>query len=298
MTSGAENSLVEAGSALERLFTGAAWTEGPVWLPESHCVRFSDIPNDRTLLYDAATGVTSVAREPAGYANGRTLDRAGRVVQCSHGRRAVEFDVDDGPPRTIVDRWRQRRFNSPNDVVVAADGSVWFTDPPYGIHSSGREGHPGEPEYDGCFVFRCEPATGAVGPVVTDMTHPNGLAFSPDESALYVADSARLWIEDGPHHVRRYPVAGPEVVGEGEVFAEIEHGVPDGLRVDVLGRLWVSAADGLHVFGPDGAHLTHVPVPEVVGNLCFGGADGSDLYITASTSLYRIRTTTRPAPPA
>lgn len=294
MTHEATSSLVVAGAVLEHLYRGAAWTEGPVWLAESHRIRFSDIPNDRILEFDAASGSTSVFRRSVGYANGRTLDRSGRVVECSHGRRAVELADRDGTPRTIVDRWENHRFNSPNDVVVASDGAVWFTDPPYGIHSSGREGYPGEPEYEGCFVFRHDPATGTTRPVITDMTHPNGLAFSPDESVLYVADSGRLWIDDGPHHVRRYRVSGAEV-GEGEVFAVVEHGVPDGMRVDEHGRLWVAAADGVHVLRPDGTPAGFVPVPEVVGNLCFGGPDGHDLYITASTSLYRIRTTTRSA---
>ena len=168
---------------LERLASDTQWSEGPVWLAETRSIRWSDIPNNRILEWHSATGETEVFREDAEFANGRTLDRHGRVVQCSHGRRAVERETPDGQ-QTVVDRWTGGRFNSPNDLVVASDGSIWFTDPPYGLHPSGREGRPGEQDYDGCYVFRWDPTTEEATPVVTDMVHPNGIAFSPDESAL------------------------------------------------------------------------------------------------------------------
>jgi gluconolactonase len=266
---------------LEKLWTGAEWVEGPLWLPQSQSVRFSDIPNNRILEFDRASGETRVHRTDVEYTNGRILDLEGRVVQCSHGRRALEREVD-GEVEVLVDRWAGGRFNSPNDVVVASDGAMWFTDPPYGIQESGREGHPGEQEYGGCFVFRFDPASAVATPVITDMVHPNGLAFSPDESLLYVADTG------GPkvRHIRVYDVA----TGEGRVFVETS-GTPDGFRVDTAGRIWTSSSKAVQVFAPDGELLLTLPVPEVVSNVCFGGPDGTELYLTGSTSLYRIRTT-------
>lgn len=274
-------SLLAEDARVEQLWTGAEWTEGPLWVPSRRVVLFSDIPNDRVLAYDAATGETAVDRQPAGYQNGRTLDADGSIVHCSHGGRRVEREVD-GALETIADGFDGVRLNSPNDVVVARDGSVWFTDPPYGIDDSGREGHPGDEEYGGCFVFRLDPATGDLRPVVTDMEHPNGLAFSRDETVLYVADTG------APQHVRAYDVTdgGCE---NGRVLLTVPEGAVDGLRVDAADRLWCSAGDGVHVFSAEGEHLEHVPVPEVVSNLCFGGDALDELYITGTTSLYRVR---------
>jgi gluconolactonase len=277
---------------LEKLYTGAVWSEGPVWLPESQSLRWSDIPNNRILEYATATGETRVHREDVEFTNGRTLDLQGRVVQCSHGRRSVEREVD-GVPTTIVDRFDGRRFNSPNDVVVASDGSIWFTDPPYGILSD-VEGHRAEQEYDGCFVFRFDEVSGKVTAVITDMVHPNGLAFSPDERVLYVADTGRLVDRDAPGHIRAYDVIDGACANP-RLFAEVRPGVADGFRVDAEGRVWTSSEDSVQVFAPDGELLERIPVPEKVGNLCFGGPDGRNLYVVASTSLYRIRTTTRAA---
>jgi gluconolactonase len=280
--------LLAPGAVLETLYTGTEWAEGPVWLPDRGRLRWSDIPNDRILEYDAASGETAVHRSAVEYTNGRTLGLDGSVVQCSHGLRRVEVERD-GEVVPLVDAWDGHRLNSPNDVVVASDGGVWFTDPPYGIHPSEREGHAGEPEYGGCFVFRFDPGTGRLSAVITDMEHPNGLAFSPDERRLYVADT-----HDDARHIRVYDIEGEHASG-GRVFAAPDPGPCDGLRVDVEGRVWSSSEDGIHVLSPDGDLLARIPVPERVANLCFGGDDGTDLYITASTSLYRIRTTTRQA---
>lgn len=282
--------IVEPGAEIERLFTGAVWSEGPVWLPALASVRWSDIPNNRILQFDTATGETSVYREPAEFANGRTLDLNGHVVECSHGRRSVERDVD-GVITTIVDGFEGHRLNSPNDVVVASDGAIWFTDPPYGILESGREGHPGEKEYGACYVFRFDETTGQLTAVVTDMLHPNGLAFSPDESLLYVADTSFGDFEGGKSHIRVYDVVDGGCVN-GRVFAEVAPPVPDGFRVDAEGRVWTSTGDSVLVLSPDGEEVGRIPMPERVSNVCFGGPDGRDLYITASASLYRIRTTT------
>ena len=273
-------------ASLERLWTGATWSEGPAWIPTTARLRWSDVVGDRILEFDATTGEVSEYARAVEYVNGRTLDLDGEVVQCSHGLRRVERDVG-GTVSPIVDRFEGRRFNSPNDVVVASDGAIWFTDPPYGLGADGREGHPGEQEYGGCFVFRFDERRGELSAQVTDMVHPNGLAFSPDESLLYVADTS------GPLDIRVYDMAGGRVsTGSGRSFAAVRPGASDGFRVDVEGRIWTSSGDSVQVLGTDGAVLAKFPVPETVANVCFGGADGHDLYITATTSLYRLRTTT------
>lgn len=286
----APGALLAPGAALERLASGTEWGEGPVWLPDAQRVRWSDIPNNRILEWDQATGATSVFREGAEYANGRTLDLEGRVVQCSHGRRGIEREGADGP-ELLVDRWSGGRFNSPNDLAVASDGAIWFTDPPYGLHPSGREGRPGPQDYDGCFVFRWDPQTGDARPVITDLVHPNGIAFSPDEARIYVSDTG--FHGDAPEamHIRAYPIEGGQV-GPGEFFAAPPAGASDGLTVDRDGRVWTSAGDGVYVYAPDGTLVGHVPVPETVSNVAFGGDDGHDLFISAASSLYRIRTST------
>ena len=287
------SSLLAPGASLERLYTGTVWAEGPVWLPALRALRWSDIPNNRIMQYHADDGQTVVYREDVEFTNGRTLDLSGAVVQCSHGRRAVEREAD-GQVTVLVDRWQGKRLNSPNDVVVAADGSVWFTDPPYGIISN-REGRIADPEYGGCYVFRLDERRGELTAMITDMVEPNGLAFSPDERILYVSDTGVLRDSSAPRHIRAYDVIDGSCVN-GRIFAEITVGVSDGFRVDEQARVWTSSGDGVRVFTPDGEQLLHVPVPEKVANVCFGGPDGQDLYIAASTSLYRIRTSTRNAP--
>ncbi|WP_461174740.1 SMP-30/gluconolactonase/LRE family protein [Arthrobacter sp. Z1-9] len=278
---------------LERLSTGSAWAEGPLWVPSSRTVRWSDIPNDRILEFNPATGVTREYGLGVEFTNGRTLDLDGTVVQCSHGRRRVERDRG-GAVTGLVDSFQGRRLNSPNDVVIARDSSIWFTDPPYGILPGTKEGHEGEQEYGGCYVFRFEPASGTLTAVITDLVYPNGLAFSPDESVLYVTDTA------GPAHgvplrIVAYDVRGG-VCSRRTTAVELEEGhAADGLRVDLQGRIWTSAGEAVRVYSPSFDLLETFPVPERVSNLCFGGTDGQDLYITATTSLYRIRTTTRDA---
>ncbi|NYD24378.1 SMP-30/gluconolactonase/LRE family protein [Kineococcus aurantiacus] len=300
--------LLPAGAVLEHLGSGSTWAEGPVWLPAERAVVFSDIPGDRVLRWDESSGAgggLTVHRDGVEFTNGRTLDHRGRVVACSHGRRAIERTEADGTTHVLVDRFGDKRFNSPNDVVVASDGAVWFTDPPYGI-SVEVEGHEGSREYGDNFVFRLDPATGELRVVVTDVEEPNGLAFSPDESLLYVADtSAAPTPGNGTHRlIRVYDVLtgvrggrGPQavpsgpVVKNGRVFVEVDRGLADGFRVDTGGNVWTSNGDAVTVFAPDGTRLLEVVVGEVVANVCFGGADGTDLFVAASTSLYRLRTT-------
>jgi gluconolactonase len=292
------HALFDPDARVERLGGDAIWSEGPVYLPAEDAVIWSDIPNNRILRWNAATGVVSVSAESVEFTNGRTLDLQGRVVTCSHGRRAIERTEPDGDTHVLVDRWNGVKFNSPNDVVVKSDGSIWFTDPAYGIIQS-HEGHPGEREYDDHWVFRFDPATGTLDPVVLDVEEPNGLAFSPDETLLYVSDTSSGLGRDSRngHHIRVYDVFGGRRVKNGRVFAAIEPGVADGFRIDIAGNVWTSSADSVQIYSPDGVRLGAVPVPEVVANLCFGGPDGSTLFIAATTGLYRLPTRTRGASP-
>lgn len=288
--------LIDARYGLERLGGGATWSEGPLWLPGEDAVIWSDIPGNRILRWSAASGEVTVDRTDVEFTNGRTLDRQGRVVACSHGKRAVERTEPDGTTTVLVDRFGSARFNSPNDVVVASDDAIWFTDPPYGIILP-QEGHPGEREYGAHHVFRFVPGAGELTAVVVDVEEPNGLAFSPDERRLYVSDTSAALRTDGggQHCIRVYDVSSDWECRDGRVFAEIEPGVADGFRVDEHGNVWTSSGDSVQVYAPDGTRLGKVPVPEKVGNVCFGGPDGDELFIAASTGLYRVRTRTRGA---
>jgi gluconolactonase len=286
--------IVGHHSRLERLCTGARWSEGPVWMHEDDSVLWSDIPNNRMLRWSAADGMR-VWRENAEFTNGHTRDLDGTLLHCSHGLRAVYRTLPDGSAqRIVVDRWQGRRFNAPNDIVVKSDGTLWFTDPPYGLIIP-EEGYGGDSEIGDCLVFRHDPKTGAVD-VVTDLPiEPNGLAFSPDERRLYVSDtSAALGREaTGEHCLWVFDVVEGRRLENGRKFADVTPGVPDGFRVDVQGWIYTSSEDSVQVFHPDGALLGRIPVPEKVGNVTFGGTERDVLYIVASTSLYRIRLATR-----
>ncbi len=290
--------LIPEGAGLSKLASGATWAEGPVWLPDRRAVRFSDIPGNRVLEYFIDSETLEVYRTDAEFTNGRTLDLDGSVIECSHGRRAIERDVN-GTVTTVVDSWNGHRLNSPNDVVVKSDGTIWFTDPAYGI-SRPQEGHPGKEEYADHFVFRFNPDTQTVQPVVMDVVMPNGLAFSPDETILYVADSS----VDPPrraggaltgcgHSIHAYDIVDGLRAKNGRSFVEVSPGLPDGFRVDQSGNVWTSSLDSVQVFSPAGELLGRIPVPEKVSNLCFG--ENGMLFITASTSLYAIETTARDA---
>ena len=300
MTDLVPSALIEPGATLEKVAGGAVWTEGPVWIAASRTLRYSDIPNNRILQFAEDTGELSVYLDDADFTNGRTLDLDGSVIQCSHGGRSIERDRD-GVVEMVVAEWNGVRFNSPNDVVVKSDGTIWFTDPSYGIQRAG-EGHPGELEYGDHYVFRYDPRDASVTPVVIDVEMPNGLAFSPDESLLYVADSGisppdgvRPNDRPGGHSIHCYDVFGGRRCKNGREFVEINPGLPDGLRVDEDGNVWTSSRDSVQVFDPAGTPIARILVPETIANLCFGGNDGCTLYITATTSLYRIRTTARDA---
>jgi gluconolactonase len=234
------------------------------------------------LRYDETTGAVGVFRSPADYANGHTVDRQGRLISCEQGTRRVTRTEHDGTVTVLADRYDGKRFNSPNDVVEHSDGSIWFTDPSYGIDSD-YEGHKATSEIGACHVYRVAP-TGEVRVVADDFHKPNGLAFSLDERQLYIVDTQE-------RHIRRFDVAGGGTLSGGDVFATCDAGTFDGLRLDDRGRVWAAAHDGLHCFDPDGTLLGKLHLPEIVANLVFGGPRRNELYITASSSLYSLRVT-------
>lgn len=284
--------LLPHGTDLDKVFTGAIWSEGPCWIPSRKSLRWSDIPNNRILEYFPETRETKTYKSDVEFTNGRTLDLDGTVLQCSHGLRHIERDTD-GVVTTVIGKYDGVRFNSPNDIVVSRDGVIWFTDPPYGIIVE-IEGHPGVKEYEDCFVFAFDPKTQKLRPVVTDVEEPNGLAFSPNESILYVADTSVLFKATGNHHIRAYDMQDGRAKN-GRTLIDIKEGVIDGFRVDKEGNLWCSSEIGVQIFTPAGVHIGTIPTPEKVGNLAFGGDDGTDLFIAANTSLYHIKTSTQDA---
>lgn len=264
----------------ERLATGCRWVEGPVYFPAHRMLVWSDIPNDRMLRWDELTGNVSVFRQPAGYSNGNTLDRQGRLVTCEHGNRRVTRTEHDGSITVIADRYNGKRLNSPNDVVVKSDGSIWFTDPSYGIDSD-YEGYRAESEIGGRHVYRVDPVSGEVQLVADDFQQPNGLAFSLDESRLYIGDSE-------VSHIRVFDVNDDGKLSGGREFARCTVGVFDGIRLDSEGRIWVAAGDGVHCYHPDGTLIGKILIPETVANLTFGGPRRNRLFITATTSVYSV----------
>lgn len=266
---------------LKRLATGFDWTEGPVWFGDAGCLLFSDIPNNRIMRW-SEDGLTTY-RAPSNYANGHTRDRSGRLVSCEHGLRRVTRTEHDGSITVIADSYQGKRLNSPNDVVVKSDGSIWFTDPHYGIGTD-YEGFKSEQELP-CNVYRVDP-DGTMAAVLTDFACPNGLAFSPDESRLYVADTGRMFQSD-PQHIRVFDMTSGTPRG-GAVFHRITPGCADGIRCDTDGNLWSSAADGVHCLAPDGHLMGKILVPEIVSNICFGGRARHRLFITATTSVYSV----------
>ncbi|MEV7417447.1 SMP-30/gluconolactonase/LRE family protein [Streptomyces sp. NPDC089919] len=269
---------------LERLHDDNRWAEGPLYLPAWRQLIWSDIPNDRILRWDEATGTTGLFRSPAGHSNGNTLDREGRLITCEQGNRRVTRTEPDGSLTVIADRFEGKRLNSPNDAVVRSDGSVWFSDPDFGI-TSDYEGHRAPAEIGGCHVYRADPATGEVRLVADGFGGPNGLVFSPDESRLYVSDT-----REG--HIRVFDVREDGTLSDGEVFTAARPGGParfDNIRFDDEGRLWAAAmADGVHCYAPDGTLIGRIRVPEPVSNIAFGGPKLNRLFITATTSLYAL----------
>jgi gluconolactonase len=279
--------LVKTTARVEKLYEGCRWAEGPAYFPAGRYLVWSDIPNDRMLRFDEITGAVSVFRHPANYSNGNTVDREGRLVTCEHGGRRVTRTEHDGRITVIADRHDGKRLNSPNDVVVKSDGSVWFTDPTYGIDSH-YEGHKAESEIGASHLYRVDARTGECRIAGGDFVRPNGLAFSPDESRLYVSDTGASHVADGPRHIRVFTVGADGQLSGGEVFATSTAGKFDGFRFDDEGRLWTSAGDGVHCYTPDGTLIGKVLVPEITANVVFGGPKLNRLYVCATTSLYAV----------
>jgi gluconolactonase len=296
-------SILLGKSGLEKVCTGATWSEGPVWLDHSQTLLWSDIPNNRILSWNEEEGLR-VWRSPANFTNGHYLDLQGNLLHCSHGGRSIEkTDLQTGETITLVDRYLGKRLNSPNDLVVKSDGTIWFSDPPYGILSN-VEGYKAESEQEGNFVYRFDPINDELSVVCHTIEEPNGLAFSPDESKLYIADTSAALREDGSgnHHIKVFDVEQGRKLSNERLFAVVSPGLADGFRVDQQGWVYTSSADSIQIYHTDGTLLGKIRVPEKVSNCTFAtdrssNHKGETLYITASTSIYRIRLNTRGARP-
>ena len=282
-------------SAVERLWHGSRWGEGPVWLGDARCLLWSDIPNNRVLKWEEETGAVSLWQKPSNNANGHTRDRQGRILACEHaGRRVVRFEYD-GSTTVIADSYGGKRLNSPNDVVVKSDGSIWFTDPPFGLYAY-YEGIKNEPELPATNVYRVDGGSGEITLMTDEVNHPNGLAFSPDEKILYIVESRAE-----PRNILAFDVgADGRSLGPRRDFIRCESGQsPDGFRVDVEGNLWCGWGgltvefDGVRVFNKAGAPIGHIHLPERAANLCFGGRHRNRLFISAAQSLYALYVNTQ-----
>ena len=278
---------------IERIATGCRWAEGPVWFGDLRCLLWSDIPNNRMLRWDEETGATSVFRKPSNFANGHTRDRIGRLVSCEHGSRSVTRTEPDGAITVLAEGYRGKRLNSPNDVVVKSDGSVWFTDPVFGILGH-YEGHPATPELP-TNVYRVDPATREIVAVIEGLRNPNGLAFSPDERLLYVVECATT-----PRRILAYDLLeGGRSAGNPRVLVDAGPGTPDGFRCDVDGNLWCGwgmgsdELDGVRVFAPSGEAIGHIHLPERCSNVCFGGVKRNRLFMAASQGVYALYVNTQ-----
>jgi len=278
----------QGNAAVERLWTGARWAEGPVWFGDGRFLLFSDIPNNRILRWTEETGEVSVFRSPSNYANGNTRDRQGRLITCEHDSRRLSRTEYDGTVTALIDRYQGKRLNAPNDVVVHSNGGIWFTDPGYGILSD-YEGHVDRFELPPS-IYRLD--SEGVTVVADDFARPNGLCFSPDERRLYIVDTGQP--QGKPHPVRVFDVLDGRRLANGRQFCDMGNGGSDGIRCDVEGNVWASAGwggagyDGVHVFAPDGKLIGKIRLPEACANLCFGGAKRNRLFMTASQSLYAL----------
>ena len=274
---------VVAGGKAERLWTGGTWVEGPVWFDDWGHLIWSDIPNNRMLRWDEVDGRVTLFRQPALGANGNTQDRDGRLVTCEGSARRITRTEKDGGVTVLATGFQGKRFNAPNDVVVRSDGTIWFTDPSYG-----GPDYQGSLEMDGCHVYRLDPATGTVTRLTQDMVMPNGLAFSLDETELFVVDTGSSLGPGNPNHIRRFGVNSDATLSGGAVFCTSTAQAFDGIRFDAEHRLWCSESDGAHCYAMDGTLIGKVLLPEPAANLCFGGGAAGSLFITATTSLYRV----------
>ncbi|HEY1423567.1 MAG TPA: SMP-30/gluconolactonase/LRE family protein [Candidatus Acidoferrum sp.] len=279
-------------AAVERLWTGARWAEGPVWFGDGRYLLFSDIPNNRMMRWLEDTGEVSVFRSPSNYANGNYRDREGRLLTCEHDSRRLTRTEHDGTITVLMDRFQDKRLNAPNDLTVHSDGAIWFSDPGYGIMSN-YEGHKAAFELP-ANVYRLDPKTREVTVVAGDMDKPNGICFSPDEKKLYIVDTGTPKHPNDPHPIRVYDVEDGKRLKNGRLFANMAPGSSDGIRCDVDGNVWSAAGwagehfNGVHCFAPDGTLIGKIHLPETCANLCFGGAKKNRLFLAASKSLYAV----------
>jgi gluconolactonase len=276
--------LIDRDTEIQKHWTGCEWAEGPVYFPEGDYVLWSDVPNDRILKFDAHSRVTTVFREPCNNTNGHFRDQQGQLVSCEHAANRISRTAPDGSVTCLVDNWQGKRLNSPNDLVVKSDGTIWFTDPPYGILSD-REGNQRESELEGNFTYRFDPKSKELSIVDNVADRPNGLAFSPDETMLYLADTG------APRDITVFNVTkDAATLSNRRLFAKVRPGAADGLRVDERGNIWTSARDGVHCYSPNGSLLGKILIPEqATANLVFGDKDGKRIYICGDTSLYSVR---------
>lgn len=279
-------------AAVERLWTGARWAEGPVWFGDGRYLLFSDIPNNRMMRWLEDTGEVSVFRSPSNYANGNCRDREGRLLTCEHDSRRLTRTEHDGNITVLMDRYQDKKLNAPNDLAVHSDGAIWFSDPGYGIMSN-YEGHKAPFELP-ANVYRLDPKTREVSVVASDMDKPNGICFSPDEKKLYIVDTGAPKHASDPHPIRVYDVEDGKRLKNGRLFVNMAPGSSDGIRCDVDGNVWSAAGwagehfNGVHCFAPDGTLIGKIHLPETCANLCFGGAKKNRLFMAASQSLYAL----------
>jgi gluconolactonase len=290
---------VVLNAAVERLYTGTRWAEGPVWFGDGRYLLFSDIPNNRMLRWLEDTGEVTVFRNPSNYSNGNYRDREGRLLTCEHDSRRVTRTEHDGTITVLMDRFQGKLLNAPNDLAVHSDGAIWFTDPGYGIMSN-YEGHKAPFELP-TNVYRLDPNTREAKVVVSGMDKPNGICFSPDEKKLYIVDTGIPKNAGDPHPIRVYDVEGGVQLKNGRMFANMSPGLSDGIRCDVDGNVWSAAGwageafNGVHVFAPDGKLIAKIHIPETCANLCFGGTKKNRLFMAASQSLYALYVNTEGA---
>lgn len=284
-------------AAIERLWTGARWAEGPVWFGDGRFLLFSDIPNNTILRWTEETGKVSKFRSPSNYSNGNTRDRQGRLITCEHDTRRVTRTEPDGTIAVLIDKYQNKRLNAPNDVVVHSNGSIWFTDPGYGILSN-YEGHLDKFELP-TNVYRLDPSTGEIIVVSDEFVRPNGLCFSPDEKLLYIVDTGQP--ADKPQPIKVFDVIAGKKLTNGKLFCDMGKGGADGIRCDIDGNVWAAAGgggegyDGVHIFATDGKLIGKICLPEICANLCFGGIKHNRLFMTASQSLYSLYVNTQGA---
>ena len=280
------NSCLTGHGRVERLWTGARWVEGPVWFPAGRFLLFSDIPNNRMLRWDETNGSVSEFRNPSNFSNGNTRDLQGRLITCQHLSRSVTQTEHSGQVTTLATHFDGKRLNSPNDVVVKSDGSIWFTDPDYGIMSD-YEGCKSPSEQSSCNVFRIDQKTGNISLITDRLLKPNGLCFNKSESKLYISDTGGSHVKGGPRNIYSFDLRGEKVTSEDpKLFAECSNGLFDGFRIDSEDRIWTSAADGVHCYNSVGVLIGKIKIPELVSNVCFGGDRLNRLFITGTTSLY------------